>query len=241
MRARTRLAAIVVAAAIALTTAAPFAAPPTTELVTPVMDAAASEVKVDAWTAALAKAHVVDEPTASPAPAPEPASEPPASAVPPEPEPVAPRDAPLAAATKEPAPAAPVEVAPVAPAEPAPAEAAAAPGWTVAVVNSGGQDAIDACAGGLTAMQSSSGGPFHEVPYLVIHNYCGGQPILSLNVGDTVNLTSGGLDGTYSVIGARDVNRGDSTDVLAGLGGDVLLQTCYFNSTVMRVVVIARA
>ncbi|SDD29686.1 Putative peptidoglycan binding domain-containing protein [Sanguibacter gelidistatuariae] len=127
---------------------------------------------------------------------------------------------------------------PAAPAQAAlaPAAAAAAPAWTTYVANSGGQATIDLCAGGLTAFRGDDGHAFFSVPYLTIHNNCGGAPILKLSTGDTVVITGGGVDGTYQVVDSRDVSQGSTTDAVEGVAGDILLQTCYFNSTTMRVV-----
>lgn len=121
------------------------------------------------------------------------------------------------------------------PAAAAPAQAPAA-AWTTYVANSGGQSVVDQCAGGLTAYTASDGGAFFSVPYLAIHNTCGGAPILRLSVGETVVITSGGSAGTYQVVDSRDVVQGATTDAVADVAGDILLQTCYFNSTTMRVV-----
>ena len=144
------------------------------------------------------------------------------------PVPVQPAATPRAASTKTGSPTArPADAAP------APAHAAA---WTTYVANSGGQSVVDQCAGGLTAYTASDGGAFFSVPYLAIHNTCGGAPILQLAVGELVVITSGGTAGTYQVVDSRDVVQGATTDALAGVAGDILLQTCYFNSTTMRVV-----
>ena len=119
---------------------------------------------------------------------------------------------------------------------PAPAQAPPSPAWTTYVANSGGQSTVDLCAGGLTAYSDADGGAFYSVPYLAIHNNCGGAPILQLSAGDSVLITGGGTAGTYEVVDSRDVTQGATTDALAGMAGDILLQTCYFNSTTMRVV-----
>lgn len=98
------------------------------------------------------------------------------------------------------------------------------------VVNRGEQDAVDACAGGVTYMPSVA--KYVHKPYYPIHNYCGGTPILSLDEGDLVLI-----DGVeYQVVDSLDVKRGDNATVIMDIDGDALLQTCYPNSSAMRVV-----
>lgn len=119
---------------------------------------------------------------------------------------------------------------------PGPVAAAPAPAWKTYVSNSGSQATIDLCAGGLTSFRAEDGHAYFAVPYLAIHNNCGGSPILKLSAGDLVVISGGGVDGTYKVVDSRDVSQGSTSDAVAGLGGDVYLQTCYFNSTTMRIV-----
>jgi len=100
------------------------------------------------------------------------------------------------------------------------------------VANTGEQDAVDACTGGVTYMPSVAN--YVGKAYYPIHNYCGGTPILSLENGDQVRID----DVTYTVIDSVDVERGDDASVIANLPGSALLQTCYENSNAMRVVAI---
>ena len=99
------------------------------------------------------------------------------------------------------------------------------------VANVDSQEAVDACTGGLTYSPEISN--ILGKSYYPIHNYCGGMPILELKNGDLVNVQDVGV---FKVVEARDVTRGDTTSVLAGIKGQILLQTCYPNSTKMRVV-----
>lgn len=102
------------------------------------------------------------------------------------------------------------------------------------VANTGEQDAVDACAGGVTYMPSVA--EYVGKAYYPIHNYCGGTPILSLEDGDQVRI-----DGvTYTVVDSIDVQRGDDADAILDLPGEALLQTCYENSNAMRVVAISQ-
>jgi hypothetical protein len=103
--------------------------------------------------------------------------------------------------------------------------------WSTFVANTGGQDAVDQCAGGLTDMTAVVG--MKEQRYFPIHNQCGGDPILKLEPGDTVFIAE---LGAFAVVDARDVSRGDTTAALNGLGGAILVQTCYDFGPDMRVV-----
>lgn len=144
---------------------------------------------------------------------------------------------PVAAAPERPSarPSAPAGA--TVPAVSAPAAPAVAPAaWTTYVANSGNQATIDLCAGGLTSFRGDDGNPYFSVPYLTIHNNCGGAPILDLRAGDVVAITGGGVEGRYEVVDSRDVSQGATTSAVAGLAGDIYLQTCYFNSTTMRIV-----
>lgn len=106
--------------------------------------------------------------------------------------------------------------------------------WITFVANRGGQEAVDACLGGLTDMtaqaQLTNKG---YLGYFPIHNHCGGEPILNLETGDHVFIRG---YGAFQVVGLRDVEQGDTTRALAGLPGVILLQTCHETGTEMRVV-----
>lgn len=104
--------------------------------------------------------------------------------------------------------------------------------WSTRVVNSGGQGSVDACAGGVTRWSSNIDGK----PYLPIHEHCGGSPILSLGMGQMVAISGGGMDGVYQVVDSRDVAKHSKVSAASGIGGSVLLQTCYVNSNMMRIV-----
>ncbi|MCL2595925.1 MAG: hypothetical protein FWD83_10460, partial [Promicromonosporaceae bacterium] len=127
------------------------------------------------------------------------------------------------------------------PEPPAPAPEPPAPvevptyAWTTYVYNSDGQGAIDQCGGGLTHW--SEGSNVMGRPYYAIHNHCGGVPILSLQTGDRVLIQNVGV---FEVVDARDVQQGQDTSALAGIGGAILLQTCYSSGNAMRVVGLTR-
>jgi len=104
--------------------------------------------------------------------------------------------------------------------------------WATYIANTGGQDAVDECAGGLTDMSEVAHLRTNQA-YYPIHNQCGGDPILDLELDDEVFIAE---RGKFTVVDTRDVERGDTTAALAGLPGSILVQTCYDTGTLMRVV-----
>lgn len=92
--------------------------------------------------------------------------------------------------------------------------------WATTVTNSGGSDAVNACTGGLTnftAMSEDLG-----VPAYAIHSYCGGEPVLKLNVGEII-----AIDGQqYRVASRNDFPLFGSTEVMHDLKADAFLQAC---------------
>lgn len=103
--------------------------------------------------------------------------------------------------------------------------------WSTFVANVDSQAAIDSCAGGLTYSPEIS--DILGKPYYPIHNYCKGLPILDLQIGDLVHIED---VGDFKVVGAQDVNKGDTTSDIASLPGSAILQTCYEKGNKMRVV-----
>ena len=107
---------------------------------------------------------------------------------------------------------------------PAPAPAAAPASWSISIGAVGLQAELDQCQ--WVRMDFSSAVP---LPVVGAHNYCGGDIVLSMSVGETVTLSGTGLDGTYVVTGSRDAwTDSPAADAIAGMGGDVILQTCYW-------------
>jgi hypothetical protein len=104
------------------------------------------------------------------------------------------------------------------------------------VANTGDQQTVNKCAGGLTYYTEIS--EFMGKPYYPIHNECGGRPILRLKVGDLVSIHQNGV---YEVIAIQDVTRGDTALELLTLPGDAYLQTCFDSGNEMRVVGLKRA
>ncbi|WP_309619640.1 hypothetical protein [Salinibacterium sp.] len=145
-----------------------------------------------------------------------------------------------AAATQDSTAPAPADASVIAPAAalPLPAEASATaalaapptlaatgqPRWSIDIDTVGYQPEIDACHWvrmdlGLYA------------PLVGAHNYCGGDIVLGMAIGDSVTLAGVGLDGDYTVTAVRDAVAGDNARrATDGLGGSVILQTCYWGS-----------
>ncbi|HEY0117326.1 MAG TPA: hypothetical protein VGC04_00945 [Cellulomonas sp.] len=147
------------------------------------------------------------------------------------------RSASAAAAAKSTGATKPKPAAPAKPRVSSPARPASSPGpaiaWHTTVVDTGGQDALDRCLGGLTRWFEDVDGK----PYYPIHRGCGGTPILGLHLGDRVQIDSK----TWVVTDARDLPKGSHYSAAAGMNGQILLQTCYRDPSVMRIVALTSA
>jgi len=74
-------------------------------------------------------------------------------------------------------------------------------------------------------------------PIVGAHNNCGGDVILAMNPGDRVTLAGEGVDGVYVVGESRDAHKGDdAATATAGMSATVILQTCYWEGTGVRLV-----
>ena len=125
----------------------------------------------------------------------------------------------------------------LAPAPPPPAPPKPPPGptiaWSTTVVDTGGQEAVNRCLGGLTHWFEDVDGK----PYYPIHRACGGMPVLALRLGDHVRI-----DGiVWVVTDRRDVPKGSRYDAAAGLDGQILVQTCLRDDATMRIVALTAA
>lgn len=133
--------------------------------------------------------------------------------------------------------AAPVEVAAVVDALPAPApagEPAEPPDselpatghgtWSITIDTTGHQAEVDACL--WVRMDLGA-----VAPIVGAHNYCGGDVVLGMVIGDVVELHGTSLDGAYEVVESRDAWAGQSAAAATdGMAADVILQTCYWHS-----------
>lgn len=90
-----------------------------------------------------------------------------------------------------------------------------------------GQSAVD--AGGQNAIEYSNG--WTDV---AAHN--GNDSVaLQLKIGDIVNF-SGAISGSYRVTGMIDIPQGSNVSIMGSLGAKMMMQTCDWNSLLMRVV-----
>ena len=96
--------------------------------------------------------------------------------------------------------------------------------WLIAIDTTGYQAEIDSCL--WVRMDLGT-----HAPVVGAHNYCGGDIVLGMAIGDSVTLSGAGLDGAYRVVSARDARAGDNAQAATdGLGGAVILQTCYWGA-----------
>ena len=125
-------------------------------------------------------------------------------------------------------PVASAAVLPTVPVAPVPPEAATpvapTPLYSIAVTARGHQAELDACQ--WVRMDVGA-----VAPIVGAHNFCHGDQVLAMAVGDVVTVTGTDLDGDYQVTGSRDARAGDNAAVAtAGLTGDIIFQTCYWES-----------
>ena len=98
------------------------------------------------------------------------------------------------------------------------------PSWSIGITAFGWQQELDACQWVLMDMVAEV-----PLPIVAAHNYCGGDIVLDMALGDTVTLGGYGFDGTYVVTSAKDAWAGDDAAVaISGMAGEVILQTCYW-------------
>lgn len=77
------------------------------------------------------------------------------------------------------------------------------------------------------------------LPVYAAHNNCGGDIILSLELGDRVKV---GNDGTvYQVVEERHTTKYGNVGSLRGMTGELLLQTCFYGQNKMRFLALAVA
>ena len=102
--------------------------------------------------------------------------------------------------------------------------APAAPTWSIAIDTVGHQDELDQCL--WVRMDFTD-----TAPIIGKHNYCGGDMVLDMVWGQTVQLAGLGLDGTYLVTGDRQAFSGEwPSEATAGMTATLFLQTCYWDT-----------
>lgn len=101
----------------------------------------------------------------------------------------------------------------------------------------GGQAELDLCNGEWTRMTQYGEGRVPQ-PVHSAHNGCGGNALLTLEMGETIDIRE--LDGrvvTYRAVDERRVPQLASTTAdIVGMTGTLILQTCYWDDTTMRFV-----
>lgn len=96
----------------------------------------------------------------------------------------------------------------------------------------GGDKEVDACSGAFTEMEAYR--PGLDIPWYSAHNNCNGQDILSLQVGDEFIVEG---QGKYVVTDFKEeYKEGTFVSDLVGIKGDIILQTCYWNSNLMKII-----
>lgn len=142
----------------------------------------------------------------------------------------APEPAPAEVASPGTIPQGAADAAPPA-AAPAPVPAPAGPAtYDLRVDASGYQTELDRCLWVRMDVGAVS-------PIVGAHNTCGGDVILAMNPGDRVTLAGEGVDGVYVVGESRDAHKGDdAATATAGMSATVILQTCYWEGTGVRLV-----
>jgi hypothetical protein len=90
--------------------------------------------------------------------------------------------------------------------------------WQTTVTNSGDSVAVDACTGGLTEFLPMSADL--GVPSYAMHSYCGGEPVLDLQIGDVIAID----DLHYRVATIDDYPLFGSTELMQDAATDAYLQ-----------------
>lgn len=108
---------------------------------------------------------------------------------------------------------------------------------TLYIAGYGDQPEIDACIGWIILTRYEVDG---IQPTIAEHNSCGGAANLNLPIGAQLTLAGGGLDGIYQIVDSRDAPQFGTTLDIRGIGGEILAQSCYFNSDYMRFIGLSR-
>lgn len=94
--------------------------------------------------------------------------------------------------------------------------------WEIHVDTVGYQEELDDCDWVRMDLGAAA-------PIVGVHNYCGGDVVLDMDLGDSVILSGTGLDGSYVVSEIRDARAGDpASSATAGMAVSAILQTCYW-------------
>ncbi|WP_404430775.1 hypothetical protein LG299_12675 [Microbacterium lacus] len=101
----------------------------------------------------------------------------------------------------------------------------------------GGMRELDRCDGTFTEMTSYR--LDGVLPLYAAHNNCGGDVILAWEIGQQVRIA--GSDVVYEVIEERHTPKWSNVDVLEGMTGEFMVQTCFYGENKMRFLALAPA
>ncbi|WP_136707101.1 hypothetical protein [Agromyces sp. H66] len=96
---------------------------------------------------------------------------------------------------------------------------------------------LDRCGGEFTEMTSYRADGV--LPLYAAHNYCGGDIILTWDIGQHVKVA--GSDIVYEVVEERHTPKSSNADTLVGMAGEFMVQTCYYGENRMRFLSLAPA
>lgn len=103
---------------------------------------------------------------------------------------------------------------------------------TIILGDKGGAREVDSCSGAFVEMEAYRSGL--DIPWYSAHNNCNGQNILPLQMGDEF-LVEG--QGKYVVTDFKEeYKEGTFVSDLVGIKGEIILQTCYWNSDLMKII-----
>ncbi|KRB38727.1 hypothetical protein ASD93_01900 [Microbacterium sp. Root180] len=101
----------------------------------------------------------------------------------------------------------------------------------------GGMREMDQCDGTFTEMISYR---MDEVlPLYAAHHRCGGDIILGWELGERVRVA--GSDVIYEVVEERHTPKWSQVELLKGMTGEFMVQTCYYGENKMRFLALAPA
>lgn len=89
---------------------------------------------------------------------------------------------------------------------------------------------LDRCGGEFTEMVSYRADGV--LPLYSAHNYCGGDIILTWDIGQRVRIAGSAI--VYEVVEERHTPKSSNADSLVGMAGEFMLQTCYYGEDRMR-------
>lgn len=105
----------------------------------------------------------------------------------------------------------------------------------VVLGSEGGTRELNRCTGEFIEMVSYR--QEGVLPLYAAHNVCGGDIILGWELGQRVRVE--GSDTIYRVVEERHTPKGTGGDLLRGMAGEFMLQTCYYGENRMRFLALA--